>query len=95
MLFRSRYCEMLAHHELPLAGWESLTSDQIWLEQLSLGLRTSNGISQHLLRQSKQTDATLAALSQDGLIRLASDRIYPTPEGYLVSDSLPLLFLEP
>ena len=90
-----RYCETLAHHELPVAGRESLTSDQIWLEQLSLGLRTSNGISQHLLRQSKQTDATLAALSQDGLIRLASDRIYPTPEGYLVSDSLPLLFLEP
>ncbi|MHC1744696.1 MAG: radical SAM family heme chaperone HemW [Syntrophobacteraceae bacterium] len=88
------YSAMLARHEPPLAGRETLTPEQIRLEKLSLGLRTSNGISRRLLTEGRQTDATLAALRQEGLISVANDRIYPTPEGYLVSDSLPLLFLE-
>lgn len=88
------HCEMLQHREPPLADRETLTPDQIWLEQMSLGLRTSNGISRSLLPRGRQTDATLSALGREGLLRVDWDRVYPTSKGYLVSDGLPLLFLD-
>jgi oxygen-independent coproporphyrinogen-3 oxidase len=89
----SGYCEMLAGAIAPVAGRETLSADQIHLEQLSLGLRTVDGISRELLIGGEQTEATLSALRREGLIRIDSARVFPTPKGYLLSDSLPLLFL--
>jgi len=90
----SGYCEILEGASAPVAGQETLTAEQVHLEQLSLGLRTSDGISRELLSGGAQTEATLSALCQEGLIRIDSARVFPTPEGYLLSDGLPLLFWE-
>lgn len=88
-----RYCEHLASRRPPTAGRETLTPDQIHLERLALGLRTCDGVPGDLLPRGKDREKTLSRLRLEGLIRLEGSRICPTPEGYLVSDSLPLLFL--
>lgn len=88
-----RFCQMLSESRLPVAGRETLSAGQIHLEQLFLGLRTAEGISRRLLGRGGRTEATLAALCDEGLLHVDGTRIVPTVTGYLVSDGLPLLLL--
>lgn len=86
------YCEILDSGRPPVVGSERLSREQLHLEALYLGFRTMNGVDRKLLPEGQGTDKTLRALSASGLIRLQGKRVLPTREGFLVADSLPLLF---
>ncbi len=86
-----QYCERLSSRRLPVAGRETLRPDQIQLERLALGLRTRDGIPKDLLPQGKDMEKILSELHREGLIRIEGPLIRPTPEGFFVSDGLPLL----
>ena len=72
----------------PLAGEEILDRDQVCLEALYLGLRTSQGMELSSVPFSGR--AALDRLVEAGLIRLEPGRILPTREGMIVADALVL-----
>ena len=82
------YCSLISSGSLPVAGSEILTPDQLRLERLMLGLRTSRGVAREDVGAG---GSTLAQLEREGLITLHSGRIAPTPRGMLFADRLPLL----
>ena len=90
-----QYCRALEEGSRPIEGSEVLTDEQFRLEKLYLGLRTSDGISLHDACPASMRKTALASLEDSGLIRLDNDRIFPTLEGFLVADSLPLMFPDP
>jgi len=71
-----------------------LTEEQLWLETLSLGLRTSAGIDLGIVSRIPQSDAVLSSLQASGLVKVIDGRIIPTREGFLVADQLPVCFFE-
>jgi len=71
---------------------ETLTENQIRLETLFLGLRTSNGVSLEFVRTLDRGQETVDTLVQEGLVNIVRERVAPTLEGYLLADSLPLRF---
>lgn len=85
----TEYCQRLAQGGSPLAGEETLSEEQYFLEALYLGLRTREGIDKTL---ATGHDRILDQLQSAGLVRVIEERIIPTREGLLVADSLPLLF---
>lgn len=78
----------------PVEGCEDLTEEQLWLETLSLGLRTSAGIDLGIVSRIPQSDAVLSSLQASGLVKVIDGRIIPTREGFLVADQLPVCFFE-
>ncbi|MDP6178442.1 MAG: radical SAM family heme chaperone HemW [Desulfatiglandales bacterium] len=86
------YCEMLGANTLPVAGSERLSEDQERLESLWLGLRTREGIDLSLVRHQSGADKVLAQLQAANLVVISGGRVIPTREGFVVADSLPLLF---
>lgn len=86
------YCEMLGTDTLPVAGSERLSEDQQRLESLWLGLRTREGIDLSLVRHQPGADKILAQLQAANLVEIYGGRVIPTREGFVVADSLPLLF---
>ncbi len=88
------YCEMLATGALPVAGSERLSEEQQWLEYLSLGLRTREGIDLSLVRHQPGAEKILAQLQAANLVEVYGGRVIPTLEGFVVADSLPLLFFQ-
>jgi oxygen-independent coproporphyrinogen-3 oxidase len=86
------YCEALAEGRIPVAGEEILSKEQQELESLMLGLRTMEGIELDRLGDPTQSEQVLRDLERTGLVRVEKGRIMPTREGFLVADSLPLLF---
>ena len=78
----------------PVAGEESLTPEQIRLENLALGFRTREGVSLATIREHPDGDAVLAALTQAGLVRVDHDRVIATACGLVVADRLPLGFAD-
>jgi oxygen-independent coproporphyrinogen-3 oxidase len=86
------YCRALSRREVPVAGHETLSEEQHDLESLLLGLRTMDGIETGILGHQPQTEKVLRDLKGAGLVRVEGGRIMPTREGFLVADSLPLLF---
>lgn len=87
-----RYCRTLAKGRLPVAGTETLSQEQHRLESLYLGFRTSHGIDLELLHIQPHSDTILTELQKSGLIQVHGGRAIPTRDGFLVADSLPLLF---
>jgi putative oxygen-independent coproporphyrinogen III oxidase len=90
----TRYCELLGRGMLPVGGSERLSEEQKQLEYLYLGLRTREGIDLSLVRHQPGADKILAQLQAANLVEVYGSRIIPTLEGFVVADSLPLLFLE-
>lgn len=90
----SMYCEMLGKDRLPVEGSERLSPDQQQLEALYLGLRTREGIDLSLVRCLPGADKILAQLQAANLVEVYGDRVIPTREGFVVADSLPLLFFQ-
>jgi putative oxygen-independent coproporphyrinogen III oxidase len=87
-----KYCTSLNAGIAPVAGEEILTPEQIRLETLCLGFRTSEGVSLATIREHPGADALLAELTRAGLIRLDRDRVIATLDGLVVADRLPLWF---
>ena len=86
-----QYCRALDTNVRPIEGSEILTKEQLRLERLFLGLRTCDGISLADACTAAHPEDVLAPLARSGLIRLENGRVFPTPEGFLVADRLPLL----
>jgi oxygen-independent coproporphyrinogen-3 oxidase len=75
--------------ERPVASHEALSAGQIELERLYLGLRTRRGI--RLTDVKEKSLLAVRELRRAGLLRRRNGRLVPSPAGYLVADSLPVL----
>jgi oxygen-independent coproporphyrinogen III oxidase len=79
----SAYQRLLAQGRSPMEGRELLDQEAGVLEELYLGLRTSEGVRQQLLQPG------LAELWQrSGWAEIGADRVTLTPEGWLRLDAL-------
>jgi oxygen-independent coproporphyrinogen-3 oxidase len=88
------YCRALADGKPPVAGSETLTPEQVYLETILLGFRTRDGVDREIFRSRPGTEEVLGHLRQAGVIRVVGGRVVPTVKGFLVADSLPLLFAD-
>ena len=88
------YCRALAESKPPVAGSETLTHEQVYLETILLGFRTREGVDREIFRGRPGTEEVLGHLRQAGLVRIVEGRVVPTVKGFLVADSLPLLFAD-
>jgi oxygen-independent coproporphyrinogen-3 oxidase len=86
------YCERLRQGLPPLAGKERLTEEQNRLESLMLGFRTKKGIHRGLIASEAGFASVIRELRDSGLVEIVEERVVPTLEGFLVADSIPLLF---
>ncbi len=86
-----KYCELLAEGKAPLEASEVLSEEQLDLESLFLGLRTSDGAPVRAPQGALRPSKTLEELQKLGLVKVSSGRIKPTRKGFLVADSLPLM----
>jgi putative oxygen-independent coproporphyrinogen III oxidase len=87
-----QYCRMLEGGEAPVVGRETLSENQLMLERLYFGFRTSDGFPLELFDSLPSGRETLAELERTSLVRIEEGRAVPTLLGFLLSDSLPLLF---
>jgi putative oxygen-independent coproporphyrinogen III oxidase len=87
------YHRLLAAGRRPVAGSETLTSDQARMEALFLGLRTREGVDLDTLRQSPGAGELLSRLQQERLVEVLGSRVVPTREGLVVADGLSGLFV--
>ena len=87
-----RYLERLEQGRRPAGGEETLTPEQRRLETLLLGFRTRAGVALKHLTLNPERRKVLTVLEETGKIIRGKDRLSPTPAGFLVADSLPLLF---
>jgi len=87
------YCNRLARNRRPEEGRETLTEDQEVLERLGLGFRTREGVDVSDPSLGVQADRLATELEQAGLVLRRGSRVCATIRGYLVADSLPLLFM--
>lgn len=87
-----KYCQLLAEGRPPLESSEVLSQEQLDLESLYLGLRTSNGADITPAGGASRMGDALAELQRTGLVKVSNGRIQPTRKGFLVADSLPLMF---
>ncbi len=88
------YTATLAAGELPVAGSETLTPEQLRLEALCLGFRTREGVALEIIRQFPGWEAVLSELQGSGLLQLSAGQVVATLEGLVVADRLPLLFVD-
>ncbi len=89
-----QYCQELAQGRTPVDDREVLTTEQLRLEALYLGLRTREGVSLDLLRRIPGWEKTLTELQKSGLIEVNRDWAAPTHLGFLLADRLALWFEE-
>jgi oxygen-independent coproporphyrinogen-3 oxidase len=88
------YCHALNAGQTPVAGEELLTSEQLRLEALCLGLRTTDGVELSLVREGLQSAGLLQEAAATGLVAVEKDRVIPTREGLVVADRLALWLTE-
>ena len=86
------YCRMLSNGHPPVEESETLTKEQHRLEMLFLGLRTVDGFDMGLVDNQQQSKKIIGELIESGLVNVQAGRVIPTRTGFLVADSLPLLF---
>jgi len=86
------YCRTLDERRLPVAGTESLSAEQHQLEMLFLGFRTREGIDYEIIQGKPQWRKVISQLDTSGLITIRDGRVVSTLQGFLVADSLSLLF---
>ncbi|HEV8583063.1 MAG TPA: radical SAM family heme chaperone HemW [Thermoanaerobaculia bacterium] len=84
--------------EKPIAGTEELTRQDLALEALMLGLRTTDGIDLDSFRERygvelrKSNEPLVERLASEGLLKLAGSVLIPTLAGLAVTDSLARAF---
>jgi len=88
-----RYCEALEAGRPAAEERERLTPEQERMEALSLALRTRRGMRRIELLTYPGAEDALPRLLRQGLLEETEDRVTPTPQGFLLADRLPLLFL--
>ncbi|MBW1773684.1 MAG: radical SAM family heme chaperone HemW [Deltaproteobacteria bacterium] len=88
----SSVCQALSRGKVPVAGHETLSKEQHRMESLLLGLRIKDGFDFRTLEKMPGHKKLLRDLERGGLVRVEAGRVMPTDEGFLVADSLPLLF---
>jgi oxygen-independent coproporphyrinogen-3 oxidase len=86
------YCDDLQKGLHPTEGSEALSPDQLRLERLFLGLRTSDGVSLEDAFPGFQINGSLESMVKNHLITICGERLTPTRQGFLMADQLPLLF---
>ena len=86
------YCRLLDNGEVPIEAGEVLTREQFDLESLFLGFRMTEGVAVELVERLDPGGSVLARLRESGLVKVVGGRVMPTRRGFLVADSLPLLF---
>jgi oxygen-independent coproporphyrinogen-3 oxidase len=86
------YCRALSQGESPVAGSETLTAEQVYLETILLGFRTRDGVEQEIFRDRRGAEEALRHLRQAGLVQVVGKRVVPTTKGFLMADSLALAF---
>ena len=84
-----KYSQTLQERRPPLEGREWLNDDQIRIEKLFLGFRTSEGVGLEEIGGILQYRETLAEFQRLGLMTVAHGRAVPTRQGFLVADQLP------
>ncbi len=87
-----KYCRLLAEGEAPVESSEVLSEEQLDLESLYLGFRTSDGADLHGPGGALRSSDALAELQRAGLAEVRNGRIQPTRKGFLVADGIPLMF---
>jgi len=88
-----RYCQHLSEGQAPTAGKEVLTDEQVMLEMLSRGLRTTKGLAIEGPKcYSRKAGSILPEVIDRGYVKVVGGRVIPTREGFLVADQLPLIF---
>jgi oxygen-independent coproporphyrinogen-3 oxidase len=90
----AQYCAALDAGRAPVADGETLTPEQNRLESLYLGFRTREGVGLEVIRQQPGWQAVLEDLQERGLVQVGNGRVTPTPQGLVVADRLPLLFVD-
>ena len=90
----AQYCAAVSAGGTPQAGSETLTPEQLRLESLCLGFRTREGVALEVIRQFPIWEAVLSELQGSGLVQLTAGRVAATPQGLVVADRLPLLFVD-
>jgi oxygen-independent coproporphyrinogen-3 oxidase len=85
-----RYLSLLQTGQSPVEGSENLTPDQLTLESIALGLRTSEGCPESTIPAEPRLRESLSMLIRSGLLFRRGHHIVPTRKGYLVADSFPL-----
>ena len=88
-----QYCQKLNSAKKPIEGEESLTQENLYLESLSLGLRTSDGIDIRSCRQDYGHDLLvnkkfIEKLQAEKLIVIEGDHLRPTLKGMALADAL-------
>jgi oxygen-independent coproporphyrinogen III oxidase len=87
-----KYCRLLEDGKAPVEASEVLSEEQLDLESLDLGLRTSDGVSLYGFGGRPRPSRPLEDARKSGLVRVNNGMIQPTRRGFLVADSLPLMF---
>ncbi|MBW1722815.1 MAG: radical SAM family heme chaperone HemW [Deltaproteobacteria bacterium] len=87
-----KYVRDLSTGRPPVEGQEKLSPEQHRMEALLLGFRTLEGVDLSLVDLSPNAGKIIAELCRSELIRRDGGKIVPTRKGFLVADSLPLLF---
>jgi len=94
-----KYNRDLAKGKLPMAGEESLSSEQLMIEAVHLGLRQTEGVFIDVFDQKfgvsfkKMFKAVTANLEEKGLIALSQNRCALTTKGMLYLDAIASLFM--
>jgi oxygen-independent coproporphyrinogen III oxidase len=86
------YCRALTDGGSAVAGREVLSKEQLRLETLFLGFRTSDGVALEALGSDSRTESVQTRLVADGLAHTTRGRLVPTAEGMVVADRLALEF---
>ncbi|HET9232632.1 MAG TPA: coproporphyrinogen III oxidase family protein, partial [Candidatus Eisenbacteria bacterium] len=92
------YESRIALGEHPVAGSEELTTEDLALEAVMLGIRTVEGIDLQRFRERYGIDllernaALVERLSREGFLGVEKSRLVPTLEGLAIADSLARAF---
>jgi oxygen-independent coproporphyrinogen III oxidase len=72
----------------PLENYEELTSEQVRLETISLGMRTAEGVALSIILDKPGADEDVKRLQAEGLAVENQGRLQPTCSGYLMADGI-------
>ncbi len=86
------YCNKIKTELRPIAGSENLSTEQLRLEKLFLGLRTSDGVTLDVAFPKSPFNDLLRNVEKTRLVSVRENRLKPTKKGFLIADRLPLLF---
>jgi len=86
------YIEELNKKNRPIEEKEKIGEKEKALEQLFLSFRTNQGVELDALKKYKKVEIVISRLLESGLIEIKDSRAVPTKKGFLVADSMPLMF---